>query len=287
MFSKRADGHALKNLDPFNKAIAYVMARRSDALVYFTEQIDCKYLDEYIAKRKEEGIELSYLDIIAASMMRVHALRPCLNRFVVNGRIFARNELTLSIALKKSLRDDAAETTVKLNFTGHENIYDTKQMFDKVIRETKDASGEQNVTDKLAARIMNGPPFLIKWLVWICKLLDRWNMMPKAFIDASPFHSTVFVTYLKSLGINSVYHHIYDFGTVSMFIGIGKERLIPVVDDKTGEVRAGKVIELKVVADERICDGLYHARSMRLIKKYLANPELLEERLEKVEREQI
>ncbi len=286
MFSKRSDGHALKNLGPFDTAIAYVMARRSDALVYFTEPVDCKYIDEYIARRKAEGVELSYLDIIATAMVRVHALRPCLNRFVVNGRIFARNELTLSIALKKSLRDDGASTTVKLHFTGHENLEDVTRMFDKVIHETKEAEGE-NSTDKLAARVMNGPPALIKLIVWTCKLLDRWNMMPKSFIDASPFHSTVFVTYLKSLGINSVYHHIYDFGTVSMFIGIGKEKVEPVVDDKTGEVRAGRVLDLKVVADERICDGLYHARSMRLIKKYLVNPELLEERLEKVEREEI
>ena len=117
------------------------------------------------------------------------------------------------------------------------------------------------------------------------KLLDRWNMLPKAIIDASPFHTSVFITYLKSVGINGIYHHIYDFGTTGMFLGVGKEIIRPVVDEETGEVRPGKVVELKVVADERFCDGMYHAVAMRQVRKYLKNPTLLEQRLETVEKD--
>lgn len=284
MFSKRADGRILRNLDPYDKALCYVMPRRSDAHVYFTEEVDCKYFDEYIEKKKAEGRDITYLHIFTAAIVRAHAQYPALNRFVMNGRIFARNELTVSMAIKKRLRTSATSTTVKLPFTGHESILEIADAIDGSISEVK-APGSENSTDRLAARIMNAPPIFIKLMVWAIKLLDRWNMLPRAIIDASPFHTSVFITYLKSVGINGIYHHIYDFGTTGMFLGVGKEIFRPVLDEDTGEIRPGKVIELKVVADERFCDGMYHARAMRQVRKYLKNPALLEERLETVERD--
>lgn len=284
MFSKRKDGRILRNLDPYDKALCYIMSRRSDAHVYFTEEFDCKYFDEYIAKKKEEGRDLTYLHILMAAIVRVHAQFPALNRFVMNGRIFARNELTVSMAIKKKLRSTSTSTTVKLPFTGHEGLLEIADRIDASVSEVK-KPGSENSTDRLAARIMNAPPLLIKLMVWLIKLLDRWNMLPRAIIDASPFHTSVFITYLKSVGINGIYHHIYDFGTTGMFLGVGKEIFRPVLDEETGQVRPGKVIELKVVADERFCDGMYHAIAMRQVRKYLKNPALLEERLETVEKD--
>ena len=188
------------------------------------------------------------------------------------------------MAIKKKLRSTSTSTTVKLPFTGHESILEVTDAIDASISEVK-APGSENKTDRLAARVMNAPPILIKLMVWAIKLLDRWNMLPKAIIDASPFHTSVFITYLKSVGINGIYHHIYDFGTTGMFLGVGKEIIRPVVDEETGEVRPGKVVELKVVADERFCDGMYHAVAMRQVRKYLKNPTLLEQRLETVEKD--
>ena len=186
MFSKRPDGRALRNVSPYDKALCYVMARRCDAQVYFTEEIDCKPFDDFIAIKKAEGIEYSYLHIITAAIVRVHAQRPWLNRFVMNGRLFSRNELTVSMAIKKSLRDDATSTTVKLRFSGKENIQQIERSIDENIYQSKIADAV-NSTDKLAARIMNAPPIFIKLMIWAIKLMDRWNVLPKAIVDASPF----------------------------------------------------------------------------------------------------
>ena len=82
---------------------------------------------------------------------------------------------------------------------------------------------------------------------------------------------------------SGIYHHIYDLGTIGQFIAVGKERMAPVVDQKTGDIVARKIMTMMVVADERICDGLYYARSMRLFRRILENPWMLEERLEEVE----
>ena len=284
MFRRRSGARYLKTLNPYDKILSHVMTRRSDAQVFFTDDIDCKHLDEYLAEKAKDGIDMSYLDIINAAVVRIYALRPALNRFIMNSRVFANNDIKVSMAVKKALRDDATSTTIKLTFTGHENIFDVHGMFREEINKNKGAETE-NSTDRLMTTLTNAPHILIKIMVWLIKLADRWNMLPKGIIDASPFHGSVFVTYLKSLGIKGIYHHIYDFGTIGLFIGIGKEKRAPVIDRETGEVRAGKLLELMVVADERMCDGLYHAKSMRLLHKLVENPKLLEERVEKVEKD--
>lgn len=281
MFRRRSGARYLKTLSPYDRITSHVMTRRSDAQVFFCEEIDCKYWDEYIAEKKAEGRDMSYLDIVTAGIVRVYAQRPALNRFIMNSRVFANKDIKVSMAVKKSLRDDVSSTTIKIPFTGHENIFDVQDKFKEEIRKNK-GTDTSNSTDKLMKFVMSGPHIVVKLLVWTLKLLDRWNMMPKAVIDASPFHGSIFVTYLKSVGIRGVYHHIYDFGTISLFVSVGKEKHVPVIDAETGEIRPGKIMELLVVADERVCDGLYHAKSFRMMKKYMENPKLLEERLEEV-----
>ena len=275
MFTKRTDGRFLKKLGPYDKALAYVMSSRVDAHVYFEDQIDCGFLDEYIAQKKDQGLEISYLHIIAAGCVRLYALRPALNRFVMNGRIFSRNGIFLSVAIKKRMRDEDASTVVKLQFCGKETIFEIKEILDDAIHKTKSA-GDENDTDHLAAAVMNLPAMIVKPAVNLLKLLDRWNILPKAVISLSPFHTSFWITYMKSLGIPAIYHHLYNFGTSSMFLGLGKERRAPVIDEKTNEIKPGKLLDLRFVADERICDGMYNARSMRLLKKILLDPSVLE-----------
>ncbi len=275
MFRRRAGARYLKTLNPYDRILSHIMTRRSDAQVYFTDEVDCKYLDEYIEKKKQEGIEISYLDIIAAAIVRLYGQRPAINRFIMNSRVFSHNEIQISMAMKKALRDDDTSTTIKLAFEGDESIFQVKEKFDGELKVNKDKE-HSNSTDKLMNTIMSGPHIIVKLMVWAIKLADRWNILPKSVTDASPFHGSAFITYLKSIGIRAIYHHIYDFGTIGLFVAVGKEIKRPVIDKESGQVRPGKVLELMVVADERICDGLYYARSMRLLRRYIENPSVLD-----------
>ncbi len=285
MFWKRKGARLLKTLSPYDSLLCHVMTKRSDAQVYFTDYVDCAPIDEYIKKvETENGVRLSYLDVVNAALIRVYAQMPALNRFVMNGRIFANDDIKIAMAMKKSMRDDGGSTTVKVSFTGHENILEVQEKFQKELWKNKEADSS-NSTDKLMETLMSLPTPLLRIIVAILKWLDTISALPQSLLDALPFHSSIFVTYLKSIGIRGIYHHIYDFGTIGMFMCIGKEQYMPVVDKKTLEVKGAKMLELKVVCDERICDGLYHARAMRLIRKILENPEQLSERLEKVERD--
>ena len=277
MFGFRPDGKKVKKLQPIFKIMPCVMRDRADAQVYFKQDIALKNLDEYIDKKAEEGIKMSYMNIIYAALVRIIGERPNLNRFAMNGRIYQRDRIYVSLVIKKSLTDDGPETPIKLDFNGTENIFEIKEKLDAVIEKNKDLSNS-NSTDKLASTLSLIPQWLIHFVVKILMFLDKHGLMPKAIIDASPFHTSVFLTNVGSLGIDSIYHHIYNFGTTSMFFSMGKKKKSYIYEDD--EIREEKCITLAFVGDERICDGYYYASSFKLLTKYLKKPELLEEPIE-------
>ena len=137
MFGHRSDGKELKNIPPFFKIIPQVMRTRGDSQVYYSYDMPIKAMDEYINKKAEEGIKISYMNIIYAAMVRLIAQRPQLNRFVMNGRTYARNDIEISLAIKKNLTDEGEETTIKLKYTGDENIFEVKEKLDKSINDNK------------------------------------------------------------------------------------------------------------------------------------------------------
>ena len=274
MFGHRSDGRKLKTVPPFFRVIPNVMLDRSDAQVYFKQDIILKDMDAYIDKKAEEGIKLSYMNIIYAALVRILAERPYLNRFAMNGSLFARNKIYVSLAIKKNFSDEGQETTIKLPFDGTENIFEVKEKLDSAIEKNKDNSTSNN-TDILAKAFSLVPNGAIRVAIKILSFLDRHGAMPKAVISASPFHTSVFLTNVGSLGIDSIYHHLYNFGTTSMFFAMGKKKKSYVYDDD--EIHEEKCITIAFVGDERICDGYYYATSFKLLSKHLKKPELLEE----------
>lgn len=276
MFGFRSDGRKLKNIGPFFRVIPHVMKTRSDSHVYYMQDIPLTTLDEYIAKKEKEGIKISYMNIIYAALVRLLAERPRLNRFVMNGRTYARKGIYISLAIKKEMTDDTEETTIKLPFTGTENIFEIKEKLNNTIARNKDLSN-QNSTDKLAKFLWLVPNWLMKFIVNTLMFLDKHGMMPKSIISASPFHTSAFLTNVGSLGIDAIYHHIYDFGTTGIFLAMGKKKKSYICEDDN--IVEEKAISLAWVADERICDGFYYANAIKSFNRYLKKPELLEENI--------
>lgn len=276
MFGLRTDGRKLKTIGPFFRVIPHVMKDRSDSHVYYTRDLPIKSLDEYIAKKEQEGIRMSYMNIIYAALVRLLAEKPALNRFVMDGRTYARHGITISLAIKKEMTEEIEETTLKLPFTGAENIFEIKEKLDSAIEQNKDVSSE-NSTDKLAKLLSLVPNWLFKFIVNMLMFLDKHGMMPKAVIDASPFHTSAFLTNVGSLGIDAIYHHIYNFGTTGVFLAMGKKKKSYVYEDDN--IVQEKTISLAWVADERICDGFYYANALKSFYKYMRKPELLEKNI--------
>lgn len=280
MFGNRKDGRKLKNVTPFFKVIPLLMKTRNDSQVYYTEDLPISALDEYINKKAEEGIKLSYMHIIYAGLVRVMATRPRLNRFVINGRTYARNDIYISLAIKKGLSDDAEETTLKIKFDGTENLFEVKEKLENEININKENSAE-NSTDGLAKALSIIPHGIMKFAVNFLIFLDKKGMLPKSVIDASPFHTSAFLTNVGSLGIDSIYHHLYNFGTTGLFLAMGKKKKSYIYDDDN--FREEKCISFSWVCDERICDGYYFANSVKQFNKLMKKPELLEEKVEKID----
>ena len=279
-FGDRYDGKLLRKVDPFYKIIPYIMKTRVDSQVFFDDKIILEKTEKYIQDKRAQNINVSFLHIVIAAMVRTMALKPRLNRFVSGRKIYARNGIFVSLAVKRDMSEDSPETTIKMEFEPTDTIFDVMEKMNKAINENKQTNAT-NDADKTAKLIMMCPGFLVRFLVGFLNWLDHRGKMPKVLNRVSPFHTSVFVTDLGSLGVQPVYHHIYEFGTTSIFVAFGiknKERII----DRNHNIVEQKYVNVKIVVDERICDGYYYAKAFRIFRRYVENPQLLEVAPEKV-----
>ena len=282
MFGFRSDGKRVKNVSLLFRIIPHIMKTRNDSQVYFRQDVPIKFMDAYINKKAQEGVKISYMHIIYAAIIRTIYERPWLNRFVMDGRTYDRNDIFVSLTIKKSLEDNAPETVLKLKFTGEETILDIKEKLEKAIVENKDIKTKNNM-DKLVYELGKTPNIILKLVVGIFKLLDKYGLLPKKIIELSPFHTSAFLTNVGSLGIDAIYHHLYNFGTTSLFFAMGKKKKDFIHEDE--EIIEEKCISIAFVGDERICDGYYYASSFKLFNKYIKKPELLEKSIAQEEKE--
>ncbi|MDI6619160.1 MAG: 2-oxo acid dehydrogenase subunit E2 [Clostridiales bacterium] len=279
-FGDRYDGRLIRSADPFFRIIPYVMKTRTDAMVFFDERLDLEPIETYLKmKRYKEKKKMSFLQVAMAALVRTISQKPAVNRFVAGQKIYARNEILISLAVKRELTEDSPETTIKFKFDPTDTIDDVAEKVNVAIEESK--KDQTDDTDATAKIIGACPGFIIRFIVWFMGFLDYHRKMPKTIYKASPFHTSIFITDLGSLGIEPVYHHIYNFGTTSIFIAFGTKHKEKVID-KDNNIVERKFINLRIVGDERIVDGFYFASAFKLFKKLMMHPEALEVPPEKV-----
>ena len=273
MFGFRSDGKRIKYEDVLVKMTPHFMKTRNDANNQIMHPVRVEDMDAWIREKSEkEGIVFNYLHCVIATIVRLLAQRPRLNRFVVRGAVYQRNCISISLTVKRSLRDDGAESTLKIPFTGEETIYEIKEKVDNAIKESID---EDNGTQKVIQRLAFMPNWLLRFAVNTIRFLDGCGMLGKKLLDLSPFHTSTYVTYLKSIKCDAVIHHLYNFGTTGIFVAVGKEKYEPVVEKE--ELKVGKVMNLGITMDERFCDGFYFAKSLRIWNDMFHNLKDLEQ----------
>lgn len=276
MFGLRPDGKMVRDVDPIQRIIPHIMKHRHDSQNLTSYDCPCEPWDAFIKKELEQGDSYNYMHIVIAGILRTIALFPRINRFIMNGRIFSHNNIQISFVVKKGFSADAAETTVKLDFTGLETIKEVMEKVNNAIRANNNMDAN-NGTDKLVRVLTFTPNLIISFLVGTIKFLDKHGLLPKAVINVSPFHTSAFVTNLKSIKGPSIFHHLYDFGTTGLFFAMGKEAMVPVVEG--GEIKPGKRMPLQIVTDERFCDGFYFVSAMKKLRELYKNPESMLEPL--------
>ena len=276
----RSDGYKLRKIDPLFRIIPYLMKERNDAQVFFEERIYLEKTQKLIRELRSEGYKVGFLHVVIAAMVRLISQKPKVNRFVRGHKHYARKDISISLAVKKDMSETAEETTIKVKFQPDDTIYDVIEKLNKEIYANKKIE-EKNNTDRFVKVFSYIPGFIVGGLVGLIKLMDDWGILPKFIIDLSPFHSSIFITDLGSLGIKPVYHHIYNIGTNTVFIAFGTRTKEQKFDDEMN-LEEKKAMDLKIVADERVVDGYYFATAIKLATKIMADPFILREKPEEI-----
>ena len=258
----------------------FIMSVREDAQNFFEDVIDITNIERYLDKKHKEGYtDMTLLHVILAAYVRVVSERPSINRFLAGQRIYAAKRVDCVMVVKKDMTLAGDGTAIKVTFDPRDNIYNVYKKFKKTLKES--LAVEENGFDN-AAKIFNMIPRpILRGVIKILNSLDYVGLIPTSLIKVSPFHGSMIITSMGSLGIPAIYHHLYHFGTLPIFISYGSiftgEAL-----KLDGTKERHHFVTFKVVTDERICDGYNYASAFKRIKRYLLRPELLDDFAETV-----
>ena len=269
MFTKnRKDGTFIRDLPYFTRLMPYLMPKRSEACIYFEQELDVTKTLEYVraanARCAPGEKALTAFQVILCAAVRTLALRPKLNRFVSGFRYYQRNAIVFNFVAKKELTDGGAEINVTLPFSPFDTLSTLpKKVADYVSRVKK---GEATDADDLNALLARLPRFVNRIVFWTISFLDYHNALPLSFTKGLPFYSSVFFTNVGSVGIDAPFHHNFEFGTCGLFVAIGKFRR---ENDRD-------MVKVTFTYDDRITDGIYCGRAIDLLRSLVEDPSALE-----------
>jgi pyruvate/2-oxoglutarate dehydrogenase complex dihydrolipoamide acyltransferase (E2) component len=269
----RKDGYYLYDADSFHKFMPYLYPKRTEAEVYLVETIDMTQVLEYLEERKKiEGNNVTLFSLLMAAIVRTVAMRPALNNFIAGYRLYRRYKIDIGFVIKKEYSDDGLETVARIPFDPSMTV---TEISDKIYAHVNDfRSAETAGADKTINTLAKMPRFITRAFIGLLRFLNYYGRVPKSLIDSDPNFATAFVANLGSLKAKGPLHHLNNWGTNSIFITIAAiEDKIVLVD---GEVQTKKFLDISLTVDERIADGYYFMKSIRLVKDLLSNPAVLE-----------
>lgn len=266
----RPDGKRVKATSPMYQIVPYIMPKRFDAQNFVNIQIDEDIIRDYLREKRSAGLRMDHMTVLIAAYLRTCAKYPILNRFIMNRRIYQRNHFCVCFVMLKEAPDgNRGETIVKVYLDFQDDIMEVHRKIQEAVRVNSEVKYNNNM-DRFIS-FMLSLPGLARLIVGTARLLDQYGLLPRKIIDLSPFHTSLFVTNLASINTDYIYHHLYEFGTTSVFIAMGK-----IIRDYRNNRDDQRVMPLGIVMDERIADGYDYSRMMVEMRKYLKNPRLLE-----------
>jgi hypothetical protein len=267
MFGRRTDGTAIEDLSRLRAFMPFISPRRNESVVYYstTVEVDAAlaYMD-LINRGRPEKRKVTLFQLYLRALAKALHERPGINRFVAGGRLWQRNHVAISFAAKQEILDGSPTVTIKRVFPENEGV---EEMVDSILDTLVERrGGKQTSSDKEVNFALRFPVFLVRVVVGLLHQLNQWGLMPKAMMDDDPLFTSVFVANLGSVGLDSGYHHLWEWGTCSAFGVLGKIK---------PNAEGRQCIDIGYTYDERIEDGLYAAISLEEIKACLENPESL------------
>ncbi len=267
MFNRRPDAK-LAEVPTYRRVMPYIMPGRNESAFYFEQDVDMEPVEAFLAEfnAAHPDTRASLFHVVTWAAVQTLHERPRLNRFVVGNKIWDRDGIWISYAAKKTkLVEDAPLVTLKRRFDPSWSFAELVEFMAKDLQVGR--SDAKSTTDKELGLLMKLPGCGISGLLSLLRLVDRWGLLPRAFIDSDPLYASLFVANLGSLKMDAGYHHLFEYGNTPIFCVIGRTREVPVVVD--GEVRAARRAVLRYTYDERIEDGLYAQRSLEHMREMI------------------
>lgn len=285
-FGDRNDGRRLRKLSPIFAVSPYLMKTRNTSQNFIADQIEITEMERYIAEKRKAGMKnFGILHVLLAAYVRCCARYPGLNRFIAGQKIFTRDrEIEVNMTIKKEMSNESPDTVIKVTFDPADTPDIVYAKFNEKVRAVKDAPVDTGF-DKLAGAFNLIPGLLLKFFVFLLQALDYFGLLPRFLTKLSPFHGSMYITSMASLGIPPIYHHLYDFGNVPVFVSFGKKRRV-YETKRDGSSVLRKYIDWNIVTDERIVDGFYFASCMRYLHNLLSDPWQLDQPPEEILRDQ-
>ena len=275
----RRDGKYLKEIDSMHTIMPLMYPNRCDNEAFISECIDLTNVEAYLEKKNagDPAYKYNLFQIMVTAMLKTITLRPKMNRFIANKSIYQRNEVSAAFTVKKIFSDNGGEALAFIHSRETDTI-DT--VHDEIFRQVSLCKSEDQKDQSTAAMdvIQKLPRIVLKIVGAIARGLDRHGLMPHSIIATDPFYSSVVLSNLGSIKLHAGYHHLTNWGTTSIFCVIGEIKNRPFYDDE-GNVTMRKSVDLGLTIDERIADGYYYSKTIKLLKKLLEDPELLEKPL--------
>jgi len=268
-FGDRPDGRLLRSLNPMQKLMPYIMPQRSDGCNSFRGTAEIEAIESYVREKKEQGMaNFTTMHVLLAAYTRLVSQRPGLNRYISGQKIYARNHFEAMLCIKKEMKLNSPDTVISMIYPLDSTAEQVYEITEKLIA---DAKNETTNFDNLA-KVLDYIPGLVKaFAIYLLRFLDYFGLLPRWLMHLSPFHGSLFITSMASIGLPPIYHHIYNFGNVPVFIAFGVPEWRSIARaDGSSEVK--KMLNYTLVMDERICDGYYYASAFRLFNSLLRNP---------------
>ncbi len=273
----RKDGRRIRSLAPMAQITAYFQVERNTCTNLFEEAFEITHVERYIRQKRREGLtDFGITHVLLAAYVRGLCKYPQLNRFISGQKVYSRGEdIQYCMVVKKEMTVESPDTSIKVHLSRKDTAKDIYEKLNAAVEEVKASQELDSGIDNLIEYLLLIPGVVLKFTVWLLKLLDYFGLLPSFLTELSPFHGSLFFTSMGSLGIPPIYHHLYDFGNIPVFGAFGcKRRALEVQED--GTVVQRKYVDVKFTLDERICDGYYYATFFKHYRNILRHPEILD-----------
>ena len=273
----RSDGRRIRTLPAMAQVSPYIMVTRNTSTNFYGDCFEITNVERYIRQKRREGLtNFGIQHVILAAYVRCVAQYPGLNRFIGGQKVYSRgDDIQYCMTAKKEMSADSPDTVFKLHLSRKDTAQDVYEKFNAAVEKIKATPLNSNF-DHTARALTFIPGVFLKFVVWLLRTLDYFGLLPKFLLEVSPFHGTVFFTSMGSLGIKPIYHHLYDFGNLPVFMAFGCKRRVTELNAE-GEPVSRKYVDVKLCLDERIVDGFYYAAVLKMLKRLMAHPEVLDQ----------